>query len=432
VDAGPDGPGKGNKDFVIDTADELGLGAFVDSYIWAGAGKAVVEPAAWSYGEWLVDIDDATGPYDGTWASRPTTGLARHGLMLPPFPVNQTPPAATSNNFILWLSGEIQLDSGMQRLALAVSGGALVFADVLNANGTVLAHCTDVADCALNPATGGWYGFRLGWKRPGGATGNVLEVQWAKGTGALATLPPSRARVRLGSAELKGWRIDGYEAPRSTNHVDNAVALNVVEPLALDWKPSLLGLGGGSPGYGNGGQLRIPEDGNYDFRVTPSNNAAYRLKLDGEWVTAAPKLNPQPSGGLPEDILNKALTAGWHDVVLEGYEEGGTSSTLQLTFGKHGEALASPLAANVRPLLSVVTAVTTGANLTTLPLKEERHRAAADHRRLHRRGEPAQGHGRRCLAADPPQELDRDHHQAVSARCRHRHPTLVHWHRARR
>jgi hypothetical protein len=369
ADAGPDGPGKGNKDFVADTAEELGLGTFTDSYVWAGAGKAVVEPVAWLYGEWLVDIDDASGPYNGTWASRPTTGLARHGLMLPPFPVGKTPPGATANNYILWISGEIQLDSGAQRLGLAVSNNALVFADVLNPNGTVLAHCTDAAACTLTPAAAGWYGFRLGWKRPGNATGDVLEVQWAKGADTLADLPASRARTRLSSAELKGWRIDGFEAPRSTNHVDKAVALNVVEPLALDWRPQLLGLSGGSPGYANAGQLRIPEDGLYDFRVTPDNNASYRLKLDGEWVTAATKLNPQLAGGLPEDVLNKTLTAGWHDVVLEGYEDGGTANRLRLTFGKHGETLASPLAANVRPLLSVVTAVSAGANLTTLLLR---------------------------------------------------------------
>jgi hypothetical protein len=72
--------------------------------------------------------------------------------MTPPFVNNKPPPGAAAAGFVAWFSGEVRLDAGVQRVALAVSSGALSFLDILRSDGTVLVHCT-AALSRLKPAT---------------------------------------------------------------------------------------------------------------------------------------------------------------------------------------------------------------------------------------------------------------------------------------
>lgn len=360
----PDGPPPGEAEIALDSKADFEMGAeLTDAFL---TGFDTVEPIASLPGKLLVDIDDGAGPF-GSWAMRPRRAdLVNVGLMAPPFAAGQTPPGATGSNYILWLSGEIRLEKGAQKLALSTANNSTAFAEILGPGGALLATCTEAAECAVSAPTAGWYSLRMGWKRPSNAVNNTFELQYAMGVGIPTNISPDRLRVRTSAAELAGWRLEGYEAQRSTNAVTNAAALNHVEPFAMAWAPGLLGLTG-SPGYRNAGQLRILEAGSYDFKITAASEAAYRLWIDGEWVTDPTRWNPQ-DGTEKQETKARDLTVGWHDVVLEGYENGGSSNSLRLAVGKTGTAAAAPPAAQVRPVLSATTAFTTGANLTTVQL----------------------------------------------------------------
>lgn len=360
----PDGPPPGEAEVVLANKADFAMGAeLTDTYV---TGFDTVEPIASLPGKLLVDIDDGAGPF-GSWAMRPPRSeLVNVGLMAPPFVAGQTPPGATGTNYILWFSGEIRLEKDSQKLALSTANNATAFAEILRPDGSILAACTETAECAVVAPAAGWYPLRMGWRRPSNAANHTFEVQYAVGVGIPTSIAVERLRVRTTSAELAGWRMEGYEAQRSTNAVVNAVALNHAEPFTMTWQPALLGLNG-SPGYRNAGQLRIPKAGSYTFKVNADPEAAYRLWIDGEWVSDPTRWNPQ-NGTPKEETKERELTAGWHDVVLEGYEHGGDGNRLRLAVGEVGQAEAAPPAARVRPVVSAVSTFTTGANLTTVPL----------------------------------------------------------------
>jgi hypothetical protein len=64
-------PGPGETDVVLDTAADFAAGAFNDSFVQGTGNTATVEPTAWQAGKLLAELDDAAGPYDGTWGSHP-------------------------------------------------------------------------------------------------------------------------------------------------------------------------------------------------------------------------------------------------------------------------------------------------------------------------------------------------------------------------
>lgn len=361
----PDGPPPGEDELVLDSSAKLADHAeHVDTFVTA---FNTVEPIASLTGKLLVDIDDGAGPF-GTWAMRPPrSSLVNVGLMAPPFIAGQIPPGATGNNYIMWFSGEIWFEAGSQKLTLGVATNATAFADILKSDGSPLVSCNEAAECVFSTPSAGWYPLHMGWKRPSNAPNHVFELRSATGVGLPAPVSANRLRVRTHTAELAGWRLEGYEAPRSTNHVLNAVALNYKDPFAMTWSPSLLGLGNGSPGYRNAGQVRILKTGNYDFNVTAADEAAYRLWIDGEWVTDPLRWDPQP-GTVRQETRSRELTAGWHDVILEGYEDLGTGNMLQLALAESGKTASAPPAAQVRPVVSATPAFTTGANLTDVEL----------------------------------------------------------------
>jgi hypothetical protein len=363
-----DGLPPDEKQVVLDSANDFKAGNPVEASTYTSE-AGTIEPTAWLPGLLLAEIDDVAGPY-GTWAMKPArTAMVNVGLMAPPFDLAAKPPGAPNGGFVLWFSGEIRLDAGAQKLVISVANNAAAFADILGPSGSVLATCTHVNECPITAPTAGWYRLHMAWSRPANAGNNGFELQWGATTPSQINL--DRLRVAVNEPELAGWSVEGHEFQRSISYLVHGTALNYKEPFSLTWAPGLLGLDGpaASPSYRNAGQLRILQEGSYDFTITAASEAAYRLWIDGEWVTQAARWNPQLAGGT--ESVSRTLTAGWHDLVLEGYEQAGTSNTVQLTYGKTGQALKPPAPADVRPLLGPGTSFTTLLNPGTVALVKD-------------------------------------------------------------
>jgi hypothetical protein len=369
-----DGLPSDEDQLVIDTTAELASGIAqnesLDAFVSA---SGTVEPISWLNGRLLTEIDEGDGPFGG-WDAKPARDqMANIGLMHPSTPDNQRPPGAPGTSYILWFSGEIRLDQGTQKIALASGLGAEAFAEILKDNGEVLSRCdSQLLECTLNSPAAGWYPLRMGWHRPAAATSSALELQWLAGgvIGVPTKIGEDRVRVRASDAALNGWRMEAYEEPRALSMLPNGIALNYVSPFLMKWVPSLLGRDNGSPGYRSAAQLRFLEEGSYDFALTAGGETSFRLWIDGEWVTKATNWDPLP-GGEHSETITRTLAAGWHDIAIEAYENGGTSNEVQLKVGRTGGTLTAPLAVDARPLLSAATSTQAGQNNN--PVRLERN-----------------------------------------------------------
>lgn len=359
------------QELSLDTADELSVDVSAsESFDMFISSAGTVEPVAWLPGRLLTELDEGDGPFDGTWAAKPSRAqLANVGLMHPSNPSNQKPPGAPGTSYVLWYSGEIRLDQGTQKIAAAVGTGADAFAEILREDGSPLVRCEeDMLECPFSVPSAGWYPLHIGWKRTQAAVTSAFELQWmAASIGVPTRVPSDRLRVRASDASLSGWRLEVHEEPRNLTPITNGVALNYKEPFTMKWSPSLLGRDNGSPGYRNLGQLRLLEEGSYDFVITAAPEASFRLWLDGEWVSKSQNWNPLP-GQEHSETITRTLTAGWHDVALEAYENGGTSSEVNLLVGRTGGQLSPPSVADIRPLISGVTATQNALNNNSLLL----------------------------------------------------------------
>jgi hypothetical protein len=374
--AGTDGPPDGppplsdkEEDFSLDTAAELGsvTAGFTDTF---ASPAGTVEPVAFLPGSLLIEIDNGPILYDNSWATHPALSqIDRRGFMTPSFA--NTPPPGAGNGFASWFSGEVRMEAGAQKLAVPTGiNGGLAFVDVLGRDGAVMVHCASTsAECAVTSPAAGWYPIRMGWRRLTTNT-NSLQLQWAVGADPLVELDAAtRLRTRVHSAELAGARVDGFDTPRSLNHVVNATALSTVQPLGLNWGPSLFGLGTGSPSYRSVAQLRITEAGSYDVGLDGNAGTSYRMWLDGEWVTAATAFNYVADNvDPPLEVVTRPLSVGWHEVVVEAFDTRGTVGTLAFTVGKAGLARAVPAATNVRPVIGKSPLVATVGNGNAIAL----------------------------------------------------------------
>lgn len=359
------------QELSLDTAEELSAdispSASFDMFV---SPAGTVEPIAWLQGKLLTEIDDGDGPFDGTWAVKPARAqLMNVGLMHPSNPGNQRPPGAPGTSYILWYSGEIRLDQGMQKISVATGTGSDAFAEIHQRDGSHLVRCDEeMIECPFSAPSAGWYRFRIAWKRPQAAINSAFELQWLGASiGVPSRITSDRLRVRVSEPALQGWRLEAHEEPRNLTAVVNGTALNYKEPFSMTWSPSLLGRDNGSPGYRNAGQLRFLEEGSYDFAITAGAEASFRLWLDGEWVSKRENWDPLP-GQEHQETVSRSLTAGWHDVVLEAYENGGVNNEVELRVGRTGGPLAPPEVANARPLASTTTAAQLGLNNTPVLL----------------------------------------------------------------
>lgn len=369
-DGPSDGPPPGEKETVLDSLGDFNDGSPVVANVTVTE-AGTIEPKAWLPGLLLAEISGNNVNF-GTWAMKPTRAqMLNVGIMAPPFDGNQRPPGVVGSDYTLWFSGEVKLDAGAQKLALSTAANATTFAEILNSDGAVLATCNQSTQCNVTAPAAGWYVLHMGWRHPINAPNNSFELQWATGAGPLLPIGTERLRVATHEPAMAGWLVEGHEFQRSISHLNHGTALNYEEPFSLTWRPGLLGLDGdgASPSYRNAGQLRILDGGDYDFTVTAQSEAAYRLWIDGEWMTKASAWDPQPSGVKTEKVT-AALAPGWHDVVLEGYEQAGTSNSVSFTYGKSGQAAIAPAPLQARPLLSPTTQLTTGTNFNTLQLEK--------------------------------------------------------------
>lgn len=361
----PDGPPlmPGETDLVIDSVAEWSEAAVMDGTFVSTAGGpgGSLEPIASLGGKLFVECDDDAGPYDGTWASHPMpNGLVRTAYLVPSF--SQALPALTPN-FVYWFSGEIRLESGAQKIAVATSEGSSVmgFVDVLARDGkTELLHCGHNTPCDLTTTAAGWYPIRMAWRHVGGGTS--FDLRYSNNGGAPSNIDPARLRAPLVTAQHTGSRLEAFSIQRAFEVVSTAVMTDADKPMDLNWGASLFNLGT-SVTYRNSAQLRIPEDGSYDFVVDANGGSSHRVWLDGEWLTTATLFDYIDDGeDPPPQTFTRQLTAGWHDLVAEGYDTRGNNGTVVITYGKTGGVRAPlPLAAT-RPVIGVAPQVATQTN----------------------------------------------------------------------
>lgn len=366
-------PGPDGSEVVLDSASAFATGAeLIDAYV-AGAGDTLgpgsVEPVFWVPGRVLVEIDDRNGPFDGTWATKPTrpADFVNRSLMTLSLP-NQVPPGASGTDYILWFSGQILLNQGSQRIALTAAVNAMAFAEIFDGD-TLLTRCLPTAPaCALDAPRSGWHTLRVGLRRPPAASSHAFELRWANGaTDPLAAVPTSRLRVLAHSSALAGWRVDLFARQRGMEPVLNAAAVYTPEPFTVSWSPALLGGQSGSPHYRTAGQLRVSEAGTYDFSLDADRATSVRLWVDGEWLSTQGRFDPTVTNPARE-LITRELTAGWHDVMIEGYSEGALTGGAAFGFGKTGGGTPPPPRSDLRPMLGLAPTVTEGAALNAVPL----------------------------------------------------------------
>lgn len=367
----PDGPPlmPGETDLVVDSVAKWNEGAAYQGTLVSTAGGAggSVEPVARLGGKLFVEVDEEQGPYDGTWAVHPTPAqLVRTSFQAPTM---NAPIPGAPQTFVYWWSGEVRLESGAQKIGVSISPGTLGFVDVLARDGTTeLVHCPQsFPSCDVTAPAAGWYPVRMAWKRPGGS-GSNFDLRYAA-TGDVANIDPARVRAPLVTAQHSGSRLEGFGIPRGFEANRYAVMIDDDKPMDLDWGGSTFGFGG-SASYRNLAQLRIPEDGTYDLVVDANGGSSHRVWLDGEWLTTATLLdyiddNVDP----PAQTFTRQLSAGWHDLIAEGYDTRGNNGNVVLTFGKSGGARAPLALAATRPALGVGPQMVTQLNATPVPLQ---------------------------------------------------------------
>jgi hypothetical protein len=373
----PDGPMNdgpplmpGEVDLAVNTVELWNVGAMNGTFVsTAGSASGSVEPIARVAGKLFLEMDDDQGPYDGTWASHPQPSqLVRTSLLAPPF-ANFVPGGPQA--FVYWMTGEIKLEAGAQKIAIQTSPGALAFVDVLSANAKAeLVHCSAaMADCSFTTAAAGWYPIRIGWKRTGGQGAN-LQLRGALGGGELDDIDAAtRLRAPLTTPQHRGSKTEAAGIPRGFMAVEAAVMLDVDLPIDLRWGGSTFGLNGPSTSYRNSTQLRITEDATYDFAIDADPGISYRLWIDGEWVSAAAAYdyitdNTDP----PLTTISRALKAGWHDVVIDGYDTRGNNGAVKSTYGKQGKGRAPAELDKVRPAVGTAPLMSSETNTDPIQL----------------------------------------------------------------
>lgn len=367
----PDGPPllPGETDLVVDSMAKWNEGAAYQGTFVSTAGGAggSVEPVARLGGKLFVEVDEEQGPYDGTWGAHPTPAqLVRTSFQAPAM---NAPIPGAPQTFVYWWSGEVRLESGAQKIGVSISPGTLGFVDVLSRDGkTELVHCPQsTASCDVTAPAAGWYPVRMGWKRPGG-TGSNFDLRYAV-TGNVADIDPARVRAPLVTAQHTGSRLEGFGMPRGFEANRYAVMIDDDKPMDLDWGGTTFGFGS-SASYRNLAQLRIPEDGTYDLVVDANGGSSHRVWLDGEWLTTAALLDHfDDTVDPPAQTFTKQLSAGWHDLIAEGYDTRGNTGHVALTFGKSGGARAPLALAATRPAIGVGPQMVTQLNATPVALQ---------------------------------------------------------------
>lgn len=349
--SGSGGPAFDEADLVLSTAAELRQnGTFTDTFLYdLGGGLGTVEPIARVPGKLLIEIDDDGGAFDGTWASKPPRSMMqRHSLMTPSF--SQAPRGAPAN-FNAWFFGEMRLDAGAQKVGVVTATNAIAFVDLLGPDGDPLVHCT-AAECDVTAPAAGWYTVRAGWRRPATALDTTFSLRWSY-LGGPIFVAADRLRTPLHTVELTGSRIDGFSLPRSFSSLENATVLDTEKPIDLAWSGSLLGLGTSSS-YRSLTQLRVAESGAYDFVLDADSGTSYRFWLDGEWESSPARFDYVADvNDPPPETISRTLSAGWHDVVLEGYDTRGNNGEVKAFFGKQGQATEAPNLVLTRPAIGI-------------------------------------------------------------------------------
>ncbi len=365
-DGGTPGPKEDEVDISLDSAEKLAADATFSETFLSGNGAAAgtVEPVARAPGKLLIEIDDDGGAFDGTWASKPARStMLRHSLMTPVF--SQTPRGAPAN-FNAWFAGEMRLDAGAQKVGVTSASNAIAFVELLGPDGAPLVHCT-TAECDVTAPAAGWYTVHAGWRRPVDAVDTTFLLRWSV-SGTPSSVPLDRLRTALHTAELAGSRVDGFSQARGFGSLENATVIDVENPIDLVWGGSLLGLSQNAT-YRSSTQLRVTEAGMYDFALDGDEGASYRLWVDGEWVNdptmfdyRSDMTNPAP------ETVTRMLSAGWHDVMLEGYDTRGDNGEVKVFFGKQGQATNAPSLTLTRPAIGIAPQMSVATNLDAIQM----------------------------------------------------------------
>ena len=219
---------------------------------------------------------------------------------------------AQSDDFTMWISGEIWLEAGTHTFQLTADDNGLL--DLAQPGGTtftrvVTAQWFQAPQTATFIAGGdGWYPIHLAMSEGNGQASFVLLHQPPGGT--LAPLDPDRLRVAAGDAH--GVVADGFDdfylmRPAGRSLVNGPM----LEQQLGSTPPKDTGITQGTLySFHWAAQVRVDLPG--DYQLSYDTDDGQRLRVDGQIVL-------DTLGGHPVSMttLPIHLDPGWHDVIAE-------------------------------------------------------------------------------------------------------------------
>jgi len=296
--------------------------------------RDLIEPTAWTIGGlWTraSDTDNFPDPVGVTWAtvtSYTPTAVAAIGLPVGNYYAATYPSGlglTDADYFAVWCEGEIFLETGQHGFTLDADDAAFIELDV---DGTTKRledrYSTNNGTLQVDVANSGWYPIRI-------AFGEFNTDAWLRirhdppGNAPDAPLAIDRLRYATTTTEgLVRTAFDSEELGRQRG------VTRMASPLINEdyGNGAPIDLGLTSADYFSqrfAGQVWIDQAGTYGGQVISDDG--FRLALDGTWV-AGDLTGASQTAAIPDTAFER----GWHDLVFDHQENGG-SSHLELTLG---------------------------------------------------------------------------------------------------
>jgi len=338
----PDG-GPASGTWTSDSAQDFGAGGYVANASVIDP-RGSIEPVAYYTGGLLesaspMSFSSGAGADWAQVSAFPSTGarsLARNTDVGWGSGVPAGVGLTTSDNWTLRVEGEIWLDAGDWSFYAYFDDHG--FVDLDDGGGwkrVVSADFPNEASGPFHASASGWYPIRWAVSDTGGNASMRVRYQ-GPGVSQPSSISHNKMRARVdgltGLAEFAfdGDRFDG----------DRAITIDAVSPANDDWA-------GGAPkdleitGTDDWslrwvGQWRVETAGTYALRY--SSDDGQRLWLDGTRLTNAWDQNSHELVTAPVQ-----LDAGWHDVVIDHSETGGSAHAIvTIDSGPEGAGAALP------------------------------------------------------------------------------------------
>jgi hypothetical protein len=360
----PDSP-PGTIAWRMDTDIELSSGATL-----AGASvlpRGVVEAEAFAVGLLRVRSSNSqvfTDPATVSWDTLDAITPAATSLSMLPLDTRSRPGGFgldSDQTWTLWADGEIYLPNGDSLLALVATEHGFVDIETEGTFERVVASSGSGALGTVSAPGAGWYRVRMGMST------NAVQARFnltIDPQGSPVAQPAFAGFFRVPANTMQGVALLATDEPFGTRRA--AQRLYTGPMVMQDWgdgAPDMDLIGPGNFGTRWEGQIRIDVDGDYTFHI--DSDDGHRFRIDRQL------LSDQWSAGTKDVITAPmTLTPGWHDIVLDHCETGG-SARLNLTVesGPEPALVGQPIpATRVRPVTGRGDRVLPVAMLAGLPV----------------------------------------------------------------